>query len=204
MHGREGAGVTRAGFRERFATPVLIVFCVMTLSWGVYNLSWRLESATLHRLLAGVSGTFLFLSVACGTLFVYSVAWLRGASLGERVLASLINPLLWATKECFRLCISFSLLESLYYYLNPLNIWLAFGVAAEMALAEMLCRQRSRRLGSTLRVLHPAAVSVFVVSLSLVVGLYAWGEGENVYTLFLEGYRALFGPGVGVKVPLQP
>jgi hypothetical protein len=97
---------------------------------------------------------------------------------------------------------SFTLLESAYYYLNPLNIWLAFGVIAEMALAEMLCRQRRRRQGTAIRVLHPTAVAVFLISLFLVVSLYAWGEGENVYVLFLEGYRALFGPGAGVQVTL--
>ncbi len=192
--------VEMSGFRRRFVAPVFTLFCVMTLSWVVYNLAWQLESEGLHRLVASVSGTLLFLSVALGTFIVYPMAYFRGASLRERILASLINPFLWATKECIRLCVSFSVLESIYYYLNPLNIWLAFGVAAEMALAEILCRERRRRRGEDIRVLHPAAVAVFVVSLFLVISLYAWGEGENVYVYFLEGYRALFGPGVGVHV----
>jgi hypothetical protein len=202
MVSRNEPNVGTSGFRERFLEPVMILFCVMTLSWAVYNLAWRLDNASVHRFLAAVSGTILFVSVAFGALFVYSMAYFRGASLGERIVASLINPFLWATKECLRLCISFSLLESVYYYLNPLNIWLLFGVAAEMALAEILCRRRLQRRGADVKVLHPAAVAVFLVSLSLVVGLYAWGEGENVYVYFLEGYRALFGPGIGVEVPL--
>ncbi len=192
--------VQRAGFRERFVVPVLILCCGMTLSWAVYNLSWRLESVALHRLLAAASGTVLFVSVGFGTLLVYSMAYFRGASLGERVLACLVNPFLWATKECVRLCISFSLLEALYYYLNPLNLWLAFVVVAEMALAELFCRQRLRHRGENIRVLHPAAVGVLLFSLCLVVSLYAWGEGENVYVLFLKGYRFFFGPGTGVPV----
>ena len=118
----------------------------------------------------------------------------------ERIAASLLNPFLWATKECLRLCISFSLLESVYYYFNPLNVWLAFGIAAEMALAEMICRQRRRSQGADIRVLHPIAVAVLLISLSLVVSLYLWGEGENVYAIFLEGYRVFFGPGTGVGV----
>jgi len=199
---QEEIEMERCGFRERFVTPVLVVFCVMILSWLVYNLSWRLENATLHRILASVSGSLLFLSVALGTLVVYAMAYFRGASLKERIAASLINPFLWATKECIRLCISFTFLESVYYYLNPLNIWLVSGVTAEMALAEMLCRQRSRSQGSDIRVLHPTALAVLLISLSLVVSLYTWGEGENVYALFLEGYRVLFGPGTGVQVTL--
>ena len=192
----------RFGFRERFVTPILTVFLVMGSSWLVYNLGWRLENVTLHRVLASLSGTLLFLSVAFGALVVYSMAYFRGASLRERVLASLVNPFLWATKECLRLCISFDLLESLYYYLNPLNIWLAFALAAQMALAEVLCRYRRQRLGADIRVLHPTAVAIFVTSLFLVVSLYAWGEGENVYVIFLEGYRVLFGAGTGVRMSM--
>lgn len=192
----------RLGFRERLVTPVLVVFVVMTLSWIAYNVAWRLENATLHRVVASLSGTLLLLSVALGPLAVYCMACFRGATLKERIWASLINPFLWATKECLRLCVSFSLLESVYYYFNPLNVWFAFGIAAEMALAEMICRQRRRGQGADIRVLHPTAVAVLLVSLSLVVSLYLWGEGENVYALFLEGYRVFFGAGAGVGVTL--
>lgn len=202
MVGKANVVVKRLGIRERFVTPVLVVSVVMTLSWIVYNLAWRLESAALHRTLASVFGTLLFLSVTFGTLLVYSMAYFRGASLKERVAACLINPFLWATKECIRLCISFSFLECVYYYVNPLNIWLALGVMAEMVLAELLCRQRLRKRGENVRVLHPYAVAVLVISLSLVVSLYLWGEGENVYAIFLEGYRAFFGSGTGVAVTL--
>jgi hypothetical protein len=190
------------GLRERFVTPVLVVFFVMTSSWLVYNLSWRLESVTLHRVLASGSGTLLFLSVAFGALLVYPMSYFRGATWKERVLASLVNPFLWASKECIRLSISFSFLECLYYYLNPLNAWLLLGVTAEMALAEILCRGRCRRRGEDVRVLHPTAVAVFLISLSLVVSLYAWGEGENVYVMFLKGYRVFFGPGTGVQASM--
>ena len=53
-----------------------------------------------------------------------------------------------------------------------------------------------------MRVFHPATLAVLLISLSLVVSLYAWGEGENVYVMFLEGYRAFFGPGTGVQVSM--
>ena len=130
------------------------------------------------------------------------MAYFKGASLLERVAACLINPFLWATKECIRLYVSFSFLECVYYYANPLNVWLAFGVIAEMALAELICRQRLRKRGENLRVLHPYAAAILVISLSLVVSLYLWGEGENVYAMFLKGYRVFFGPGTGVGVTL--
>jgi len=27
-------------------------------------------------------------------------------------------------------------------------------------------------------------------------GIFAWGQGENIYILFLEGYRLFFGAGI--------
>jgi hypothetical protein len=52
------------------------------------------------------------------------------------------------------------------------------------------------------RVLHPATAAVLLISLALVVSLYAWGEGENVYVMFLKGYRVFFGPGIGVQASM--
>jgi len=191
----------KQSFQKRFLFPALTVSVVMTVSWVVYNLSWRLDLGSLHRPLAAVAGTLLFASVAFGALYVYPAAFFRGATLGERATASLVAPFLWATKECVRLSAAFSFFECLYYYLNPLNIWLLCGVFAEMALAEILCRRRLQRRAPSTRALHPAALGVLAVSLFLAVALYAWGEGENAYVIFLEGYRHLFGAGTGVVVP---
>lgn len=200
MVGRANKAVARLDFGKRFVRPVLLLFFVMTSSWLIYNLSWRLTNVGLHRVLASLSGTLLFLSVAFGTLVVYPLVYFRGGSWKERMAASFVNPFLWATKECIRLSISFSLLECVYYYANPLNVWLTFGVIAEMGFAELLCRQRLRRRGEDVRVLHPLPVAALVIGVALVVSFYLWGEGENAYALFLQGYRDFFGPGTGVGV----
>lgn len=187
-------------FKNRFLFPVLAVWAVMTASWGIYNVAWRLDNHLIHHVLAAVFGTSLFLSVTFGTLVVYPITYFRGASLIERVTASLINPALWAIKECFRLMISFTVPESLYYFFNPLSLWLFCGVWAQIGLAEILCRKRLKQQGEEITVLHPAAVILFSVSLFLVIFLYAWGQGENIYVIFLEGFRKLFGPGIGVPL----
>ncbi len=127
-------GGARPGWRSW--PPVAVVFLVMAASWLGYNLSWRLDRGLLHPFLGGVFGTLLFLSVAFGVLVVVPWARARVASPVERAVAAWINPFFWATKECARLSLSFHPLECLYYYLNPLNLWLACGVAAEIALCE--------------------------------------------------------------------
>ncbi|MBN2224702.1 MAG: hypothetical protein JW765_08535 [Deltaproteobacteria bacterium] len=186
-------------FSRRFFSPVFLIFVIMSISWGVYNLAWRLGNVTVHHLLADIFGTLLFLSVTFGTCVVYPMAFLRGASLPERVLASLVNPLIWATKECIRMFGAFSLTESLYYYCNPLNIWLLLGIIAQMSIIEMILRHRRKKAGENIRVFSIPVVAAFVISMALVVGLYAWGRGENIFSSYLVFYKTLFGPGVGLS-----
>lgn len=176
--------------------PIVAVFVVMSVSWIVYNLAWRLDVDALHQALASMSGTLLFVSVTFGALYIYPAMFSRGASLPLRVVACFINPFLWMTKECARLYISFSFAECLYYYLNPLNVWLVLGIVAEMGLAHMVCRWRAAAKGEATGAFSPGGLAAFVIGLFLVISLFAWGQGENAYVLFLEGYRQLFGSGV--------
>ncbi len=185
-------------FSRRFFYPVFLIFVVMSLSWGIYNLAWRLQNVTIHHLLADIFGTLLFLSVTFGACVIYPMAFLRGSSGPERILASLVNPFIWATKECIRMFTSFSLTECLYYYLNPLNIWLLLGIIAQMSVIEMILRWRRKKKGENIRVFSIPVVATFVISMALVVALYAWGRGENIFSYYLVIYKKLFGPGVGL------
>ena len=186
----------RQSWKKRFLYPVAGVFVIMSISWVVYNMAWRLDNRVLHELLAAISGTILFLSVTFGTLFIYPIAYFRGASAQERILASFINPFLWATKENIRLYISYSFAECLYYYLNPLSIWLLLGIITQMGLAEMFCRWRETKRGEQVKVVTSGPLAAFAIGLFLVITLFAWGQGENVYVIFLSGYRKIFGSGL--------
>jgi len=183
-------------YRKRVFYPVAILLVVMVASWIAYNLSWRLDNRVLQQVIASLSGILLFISVTFGALFVYPVTYFRGASLKERVLASYITPLLWATKESIRLYVSFSIAECLYYYFNPLNIWLFLGIVAQMGLAEILCRWIRVRRGEEIKILGAGPLAAFVIGLFLVIFMFTWGQGENAYVGFLSGYRILFGSGI--------
>lgn len=185
-------------FVKRFVAPILIVFAVMAISWVGYNLAWRLDNDKIHHILADIFGTLLFVSITFGVVVVYSMAFFRGASLFERVIASFVNPVIWVIKEVFRMLTSFALSESLYFALNPLVIWLVLGIIAQMGLIEIICRWRLKKRGEEVRVFNVPAVLAFALGLSLVIILYAWGRGENVFSFYLEMYRAIFGPGVGI------
>ncbi len=186
----------KQSFTKRFLYPVLLVFTVMAVSWAGYFGSRTLDSDLLHQLLAKVFGTSYFLSVAFGTLYVYTVSYIRGAPIGERILASLVNPFIWMTKECIRLFASYNVLQCLYYYFNPLNFWLLCFMVFEMGLASMIARRILKSRGDSASVITRGSLATVLVSISVVIAAYAWGKGENLYVIFLAGFRVFFGSGI--------
>lgn len=183
--------------RTLFAT--LFVLCVAALSLAAYELSADITNAIMHELVAKISGTLSFVAIAFGGFFVYLVASLDGAPFFQRAAAALLTPFLWMSKESLRLSESHPPIECLYYFVNPLNLWLLLLIVLEMAAATLVARRLRSTRGATTRVLTLGPLLTIAVSLSLFVGLYAWGRGENLYVLFLSGYRELFGPGVAVS-----
>ena len=183
-------------FRLRLVNPVLVVFVVMFLSFIGYFGSRHVDNAFLHQIMAALFGSTYFLSIAFGTIYVFTTAYLRGASLHERILISFVNPFLWMSKEVFRLTESHPLIECPYWYLNPLNIWLICLMTMEMGIGTLLARSILRRRGEEVNGSRIGPIAVILGSIFFVVSLYAWGAGENVYVLFLRGYRLLFGSGI--------
>lgn len=186
----------KQGFTKRFLYPVLLVFAVMAVSWAGYYGSRTLDSDFLHQMLAKLFGTSYFLSVAFGALYVYTVSYIRGAPIGERILASLVNPFIWMTKECAKLFISYNFLQCLYYYLNPLNFWLLCFMVFEMGLASIIARRILKSRGEPIKVVTAGSLATVIISISVVIAAYAWGKGENLYVIFLAGFRVFFGSGI--------
>lgn len=189
--------MTRKVSRHRVVRPTLLVFAAALVSFLGYFVPrhWG-DGALFHPALAGLFGTGAFLSVAFGPLYIGTIATVRGAALVERIPAAFVTPFLWMTKEVVLLTESHPLAECFYWYLNPLNLWLSLFVLVQLGVGTLIARSILKRRGAEVKVVTAAPVLVIVGSLSLVIALFAWGKGENVYVLFLEGYRHLFGSGV--------
>lgn len=181
---------------NRALVPAVPVLALAVISWAGYFGAWQVTAPTMHQAMAAVFGTTYFLAIAFGTTYVYTAAMLRGARLGSRILASAVTPFCWMTKEVWLQTAAHPLGEALYWYINPLNFWLVCFMGLQMGLGTLLARAILRRRGSAVPVFTPAPVATVVVSMGLVIGAYAWGRGENLYVLFLEGYRLIYGTGV--------
>jgi hypothetical protein len=182
--------------RQRYISPVLTLFVVALVSYLGYYGARRLGSDTARLALTTLSGTVYFLSIFFGPLYVYTLTHLRGAPLRGRILAMLLIPFIWMSKDVLVMSQSHPLIECLYWYLNPLYIWLACLLAVEMGLGTILARWILKRRGQEIRVISLAPVLSILIGLLIFGGIFAWGQGENLFSLYLDGYRFIFGSGV--------
>ena len=184
------------GTLKQTVVPVLSVLVVAAISYLGYFGSRSVSSESIHQFMAMIFGSAYFLSVAFGALYIYILAYVRGVPLSGRILASMAVPFIWMSKEVLRLTESHPFIECLYWYFNPLNIWLTSLVVLEMGVATLIARLLLRRRGQKLAIITPAPIAVILGSLAFVISAYAWGKGENLYVIFLSGYRFIFGSGI--------
>ena len=184
------------GGKNRMIIPVLFLLFVTFLSFLGYFGSRYVDSDPIHQLMAKIFGSAYFLSIAFGTLYIFTIGYIRGVSLSGRILASFVVPFVWMSKEVLRLTESHPILECLYWYFNPLNVGLVSMMVMEMGFATLIARAILKQKGRLLRVVTPAPVAVILGSLLFVISGYVWGKGENVYVIFLNVYRFFFGFGI--------
>jgi hypothetical protein len=184
----------RTSFGQRFLKPVFVVLLTLVVSNITYfYLSWQITHPVLGSIVAFVSAAVLFISIGFGTLYIYPVAYFRGANKLERILACLVTPVVWNIKEMIRVSEFFTLGETLYYGLNTAFLLSLFGAIGMMGLCEMLCRwQLGKRTGIRVKVFSPVPVLSIVVGIAALYVCLLWGLGVHFFYIYIEGYRALF------------
>ena len=176
--------------------PLLTVFLVALLSYLVYYGSRLIGYQPLHQALAAIFGAIYFVSIFFGALYIYTYGYVRGASLPFRILASSLIPLLWMTKDVLVMTESHPFLECLYWYFNPLSVWMVCLLAIEMWVGTLLARYILKRRGQAIQVVSVAPVAAIVIGGLVFGGIFAWGQGDNLFAIYLDGYRMLFGSGI--------
>jgi hypothetical protein len=181
-------------FWRRFLQPVGTVLLVWAVTSVVYlECAWRLEPGALRNVVAFSSAFLLLLSLGFGALYIHPVAFFRGASTGERLVACLITPLAWNLKEMVRVGEFFSFGEALYYGLNSAFLLTVFGALGQAGLCELVCRWwLGKRSGRPVRVFSPAPAILIGMGLAAVFLLLIWGLGVHFFYIYIQGYKAIF------------
>ena len=182
--------------QSKLLRPPGIVLSFALVSYlGYYN-AHRIGAGWLHQSTAALAGAVYFASIFFGPFYVYIRTYLSGVSLPGRILATALVPFIWMTKDVLGLLDSHPPLECIYWYLNPLNIWMACLLMVAVGGGTLVARLLLKRHGHTIKVFTPTPVFIALIGITLFAGLYAWGQGENLFSLYLHGYRFLFGGGI--------
>jgi hypothetical protein len=188
------SAISKQSFWRRFLQPVGTVLLIWAAASVVYlECAWRLEPGALRSLLAFSSAVLLLLSLGFGALYIYPIAFFRGANTVERLAACLVTPLVWNLKEMVRVGEFFSPGETLYYGLNTAFLLTVFGSLGLAGLCELVCRWRlGRRSERPVRIFSPAPLLWVGMGLAAVYLLLLWGLGVHFFYMYIQGYKALF------------
>lgn len=185
----------RPSFTHRFIIPVVKLLLITGGSFAVYTLAISLKPSAVRNVLCYIFGLTFFISLVFGAVYVYIAASRRGARTGEKIIAGLVGPFLWSTKEVLVVSSIYSLGEGIYYYLNPVNFLLFSLVLAEMGVAEVMCRrlEKTRPEGQSSPL---PAILAMVLGLGSIAFMFAWELGVHHFYIFQQGYKAFFGFGL--------
>ena len=187
-----GEGIIRRNLWERAIKPTLTLLTLVVIAVLLYNNFWRLGLPALQQIAGHLFGLTVFFSVGSGALYVYPVAYFRGATLVERICACLVTPVLYTASEVLRVREFFPWGESLYYGLSPGFQLILLANLGCMGLAEMFCRLRLRRKGAVVRIVTPLPLAAVLLFLAGLYVILIWGFGVHWFYVYQQGYKALF------------
>jgi hypothetical protein len=185
----------KSGSRPSIWKPVLVVFLLALVSYLIYYGSRLIENQAIHQTLAAAFGTVYFVTIFFGPLYIYTDYYVQGVPLDRRIVAASLVPFLWMTKDVLVMMGSHPIAESLYWYFNPLSVWMVCLLTIEMGLGTLTGRYILKRRGRAIRVVTFGPLAAIILGAGAFGGIFAWGQGENLYSLYLDSYRLLFGSG---------
>ncbi|TAL30467.1 MAG: hypothetical protein EPN93_19635 [Spirochaetes bacterium] len=186
-------GIERQSFVRRAVIPAGIVMGASAFAYAAYFSSSLLWPPAFHRPFAFVMGLVLFILIGFGPLIAYPLAYFRGASIAERMGASLATIIAWIAVELSLVSEFFTLGETLYYGLSSAFAITVISAFALMGICEMICRKvRARRTGEMVRIVTPAPVIAIMAGIVAVLVMLVWGIGEHWFYIYIEGYRLIF------------
>lgn len=185
--------ITRDNFVKRFVLPSAIVLVMYILLHTLYFESWKIDNRAVQYYVGFVSGLMLFFFIGFNSLVVYMVIYFKGASVYERILASLLVQIVWIGKELVRVSEFFTFGETIYYMFNSAFLLAIMGSFALMGVAELVCRWLLNKRGvQQKKVITPLPVCAIVTGIVAVYVFLIWGIGEHWFYIYVMGYKLIF------------
>jgi len=182
----------RRPLAERFLFPaalVLLLWAALTLT---YENAWKLGAPGLQKAVSWACGLGGELFRALAVLIAYPLAYVRGASLWERALASLAPFLAWWLMHMIIAAGVFGAGEALYYGISQTYLVSFFVALSLMGASEIACRRVRQRRGGGVKVWTPGPVAAVLSGPAAVCVVMLWGGGVHWFYGYQEGYRLLF------------
>lgn len=184
----------KASFAKRVAIPTCIVLATFVITSILYfHVIWKINPSGFRSLIVFIFAAGLFSSIGFGSLLIYPMAFFRGATAAERIIACLVTPIVWNIKEFIRVSEFFTFGETLYYCLNTSFLLSIFGTLGLMGLCEMICRSRlNKSAEEPVKVFTPIPVASIIVGAAALYICLIWGGGVHFFYIYIDGYRAIF------------
>lgn len=183
----------KESFLKRFVMPVAVVFLTMVFAGGIYKNSWLISHDGLRHAVAAIIAVPFFFSIGFGALVVYPLSFFKGASAGERIIASLVTPFLWNIKEMIRVSEFFPIGESIYFGLHQIFLLTYAGIFLQMGICEVVCRWKmNKQSEEKSRILSAMPICQLLVGMTGAYVFFLWGWGNNFYYIYIQIYTAIF------------
>jgi hypothetical protein len=150
------------------------------------------ENRVLHFLFTDIAGAIYGFFLLFHVLMLYPVLYFRGAGLPERISGSSLVVLCWLAKEVVRMTEFYSLAESVFYLLMPVQASICLLAICFMTTSELICRAIDRK-----RKNHDICVFSLLPVLFLVFSLCGIafiirGGGIKYFFNFYDLYKIIF------------
>jgi hypothetical protein len=184
--------ILKPSFASRYVIPSGIGVSVFFVLFFTYYASWYVENRLLHFLLTDVVGAIYGFYLLFNVLMLYPILYFKNASLPERISGSSLVVLCWLTKEVIRMTEFYSIPESVFYLLMPVQANICLLAIGFMAASELICRKIERkRKNPDICVLTPVPVLFLIFSL-FGVAFIIRGGGVKYFFNFYDLYKIIF------------
>ncbi len=192
-HRIEHSYVVKQNFVSRFITPIVLLLGIYIVLHNLYFESWKIDNRDVQYGISFIAGIVLFVFIGFNSLIVYPVLYFKGATIHERIIASLIVQIVWIIKELVRVSEFFTFGETLYYTLNSAFLLALSGSFAFMGISEMFCRYRLKKKGVGLqKIITPLPVMSVISGIIALYIFLIWGVGEHWFYIYVTGYKLIF------------